>query len=76
MLRFVSAGEASELFSYRVGGGARRAVNLNRPGDVVTVQLVANATTTREPADRFVAPAGQPRGVLKAMAVPTTGWAG
>ena len=67
-LRFVSDPEASELVSYRVGTGARHTVNAS----AITIHLVPNATKTHEPADPFVPPAGQPRGVLKAMSLPTT----
>lgn len=70
-LRFVPDDEATELFSYRIGTGARRTVTLNL-GNAITVHLIPNATRTYEPADRFVPPPGQPRGVLKAMSVPTT----
>lgn len=70
-LRFVPGAEATELISYRVGGAARRTVTLN-PGRAITVQLVPNTTRTHEPADRFVPPPGQARGVLKAMSVSTT----
>jgi hypothetical protein len=70
-LRFVNADQATDTISYRVGTGTRREVNVD-PGNSIVVRLAPNATRTHEPADRFVAPAGQGRGLARATSVPTT----
>src|SRR5205085_2744475 len=70
-LRFVNRAQATELVSYRVGTRARHAVDVN-PGNAIVFHLVPNATRTHEPADRFVPPAGQPRGRLTATSLRTT----
>jgi hypothetical protein len=71
LLRFIDNQEATDTVSYRVGTGARRTVNVN-PSRSITVQLVPGATTTHEPADRFVPPVGQGRGPAAATSVPST----
>ncbi len=70
-LRFVATGEATETLSYRVGTGASRTVNVE-PAAAIAIHLVPDAARTHEPADRFVPPVGQGRGVATAMSVPTT----
>jgi hypothetical protein len=70
-LRFVVDVGATDTVSYRVGTGARRTVNVD-PGNAITFHLVPAATKTHEPADRFVPPLGQGRGLATAMMVPTT----
>jgi hypothetical protein len=70
-LRFVADPDANETLSYRVGTESRRTVNIN-PGNAITFHLIPDATRTREPADRFVPPVGQPRDLATAMTVPTT----
>jgi hypothetical protein len=71
-LRFVvDVAEATDTVSYRVGVGAGRTVNIN-PGNAITFHLTPDATKTQEPADRFVPPLGQGRGLAMAMTVPTT----
>ena len=70
-LRFVNADQATDTISYRVGTGTSREVNVE-PGGSIAVRLVPNATRTREPADRFVPPAGQGRGLVRATSVTTT----
>jgi len=67
-LRFVADAEASEAVFYRVGTEARHTANAN----TIVFHLVPNAIKTREPADRFVPPRGQPRGVLTAQSAPTS----
>jgi hypothetical protein len=71
-LRFVVTGQATETLTYRIGdgGGAVRRVSL-QPGRAITIDLVADAAKTHEPADRFLPP-GQPRGLTTATSVPTT----
>lgn len=71
MLRFVDDEDATDTISYRVGSGPRRTVNVD-PGNSISLQFVPNATRTHEPADRFVPPVGQGRGLAKATSVPTT----
>jgi hypothetical protein len=71
-LRFVvDVAAATDTVSYRVGAGAVRTVNIN-PGNALTFHLMPDATKTHEPADRFVPPPGQGRGLAMAMVVPTT----
>lgn len=71
-LRFVvDAAAATDTLSYRIGTSHRRTVNVD-PGNTITFHLIPNATRTREPADRFVPPLGQGRGLANAMMVPTT----
>ncbi len=70
-LRFIDDGGATDTVSYRVGTGPRRTVNVD-PGKPIVVKLVPNATRTHEPADRFIPPAGQGRGLTRATTVPTT----
>jgi hypothetical protein len=70
-LRFVVTAEATDTLSYRVGTGARRTVNVD-PGNAINIHLVPDAGTTHEPADRFVPPIGQGRGLAMATSVPTT----
>ncbi len=70
-LRFVVDAAATDTLSYRIGTSRRRTVNVN-PGNTITFHLIPNATRTREPADRFVPPLGQGRGLANAMMVPTT----
>jgi hypothetical protein len=70
-LRFVVTAEATDTLSYRVGIGARRTVNVD-PGNAITIHLVPDAARTHEPADRFVPPIGQGRGLAMATSVPTT----
>jgi hypothetical protein len=70
-LRFVVTAEATDTLSYRVGTAARRTVNVD-PGSAIAINLVPNAARTHEPADGFVPPVGQGRGVATAMSVPTT----
>jgi hypothetical protein len=70
-LRFVVDIAATDTVSYRVGTRARRTVNIN-PGNALTFHLIPDATKTHEPADRFVPPLGQGRGLTTAMMVPTT----
>jgi len=70
-LRFVVTAEATDTLSYAVGAAARRIVNV-QPGQAITIHLVPKAARTHEPADRFVAPVGQGRGVATAVSVPTT----
>lgn len=71
-LRFVADPDtATETVAYRVGTSARRTVNID-PGQALTFHLIPNATRTHEPADRFVPPPGQGRGLATAMMVPTT----
>jgi hypothetical protein len=71
LLRFVDDSQATDTISYMVGTGGRREVNVD-PGNTIAVQLIANATRTHEPADRFVPPVGQGRGLAIATSVPTT----
>lgn len=68
-LRFVDDGGATDTFSYRVGTGALRTVNVD---NAIIFHLVPDKTRTHEPADRFVPPIGQGRGRANAMSVPTT----
>jgi hypothetical protein len=70
-LHFANVDEATDTVSYRVGTGARRTVNVD-PSNAITFRLVPNAGRTHEPADRFVAPIGQGRGLANATTVPTT----
>lgn len=70
-LRFVVTAEATDTLSYRVGNGTRRSVNVD-PGNAITVHLVPYAARTHEPADRFVPPIGEGRGLATATSVPTT----
>ncbi len=71
-LRFVvDAATATDTLSYRIGTSARRTVNID-PGNAITFHLTPDATKTQEPADRFVPPPGQGRGLATATKVPTT----
>ena len=70
-LRFVVTAEATDTFSYAVGNRVRRTVNV-QPGNSIAIDLVPGAVRTHEPADRFVPPIGQGRGVATAVCVPTT----
>lgn len=70
-LRFVVTAGATDTLSYRVGNAPGRTVNVE-PGRTVAIHLVPGAARTPEPADRFVPPIGQGRGVARAMSVPTT----
>lgn len=70
-VRFVVTAGATDTLSYAVGTGARRTVNI-QPGDAITIRLVPGAARTHEPADRFVAPTGQGRGMARAMSASTT----
>ncbi len=70
-LRFVVTAGATDTFSYAVGNGVRRTVNVE-PSQSVAIHLVPYAARTHEPADRFVPPIGQGRGVATAVSVPTT----
>jgi hypothetical protein len=65
-LRFV-ADLATDTFSYRVGTGPRRTVQINT-GTPAVIKLVPDAARTREPPDRFVPFTAQ----TKAASVPTT----
>jgi hypothetical protein len=42
------------------------------PGNAIAFRLVQGAARTHEPADRFVAPLGQGRGLAAARTVPST----
>jgi hypothetical protein len=71
-LRFVvDNGEATDTLSYRIGTTTRRTVNVD-PGNAITFHLAPNLTRTHEPADRFVPPLGQGRGLSAPTSVPTT----
>jgi hypothetical protein len=70
-LRFINVGSATDTIAYRVGAGVRRSVNVD-PGNAITFRLVPGAARTQEPADRFVPPLGQGRGLAAARTVPTT----
>jgi hypothetical protein len=70
-LRFANVDEATDTVAYRIGTGPRRTVNID-PGQSIALRLVPGATRTRQPADRFVPPLGQGRGLTQANAVPST----
>lgn len=70
-LRFVVTAEATDTVSYSVGAAPPRTINVD-PGRAIAIHLVPYAARTNEPADRFVPPIGQERGVATALSVPTT----